>query len=83
MPLFNRPSLDDIFELLLSRKIIAGEFNKASRRINKLKNNRHKLLHNKKINTKITNRELNELYHIFAKLIVYKINALISGGNND
>ena len=50
---------------------------------NKLKNNRHKLLHNKKINTKITNRELNELYHIFAKLIVYKINALISGGNND
>lgn len=39
MPLFNQLSLDETFELLINRKIIAGEFNKASKKINKLKNN--------------------------------------------
>ena len=39
MPLFNTMSLDQAFELLLNRKIIAAEFNKASRKINKLKKN--------------------------------------------
>ena len=38
MPLFNRTSLDETFELLINSKILAGEFNKASRKINKLKN---------------------------------------------
>lgn len=37
MPLFTRMTLDEAFELLLNRKIIAGEFKQASRRINKLK----------------------------------------------
>lgn len=37
MPLFNRLTLNDAFELLLSRKIVASEFKKASRIINKLK----------------------------------------------
>lgn len=39
MPLFTRMTLDEAFELLLNRKIIASEFNKASKRINKLKEN--------------------------------------------
>lgn len=37
MPLFTKMNLDEAFELLLNRKIIAGEFKKASKRINKLK----------------------------------------------
>ncbi|MBE6760991.1 MAG: SEL1-like repeat protein [Ruminococcaceae bacterium] len=39
MSLFNRMSLDQAFELLLNRKIIAREFKQANRKINKLKNN--------------------------------------------
>ncbi len=50
---------------------------------NKLKKNRQKLIHNKKITVPITNQELNELFHLFSKLIVYKIIDLSSGGNND
>lgn len=38
MPLFNRMTLEEAFELLLNRKIIAHEFNRASKIINKLKN---------------------------------------------
>ena len=37
MSIFNRLSLDEAFELLLNRKIIAHEFKQASRKINKLK----------------------------------------------
>lgn len=37
MSIFNRITLDEAFELLLNRKIIAGEFKQASRKINKLK----------------------------------------------
>lgn len=48
-----------------------------------LKNNRHKLIHNKFISSPITNHQLDELYHLFSKLIVYKINLLINGENND
>lgn len=49
----------------------------------KLKKNRHKLIHNKKVSAPITNQELNELFHIFSKLIVYKIIDLSNGGSND
>lgn len=49
----------------------------------KLKNNRHKLIHNKKNNDKITHQELNELYHIISKVIIYKINLLCKGEQND
>ena len=37
MPLFSKMTLDEAFELLLNRKIIASEFKQASRRIHKLK----------------------------------------------
>lgn len=49
----------------------------------KLKKNRQKLIHNKRISSPISNQELNELYHIFSKLIVHKINSLTNGENND
>lgn len=39
MSIFNRMSLEDAFELLLNRKIIAHEFKQANQAINKLKNN--------------------------------------------
>ncbi len=39
MPLFNRMTLEQAFELLINRKIIAKEFGQVSRKINKLKNN--------------------------------------------
>lgn len=50
---------------------------------NKLKKNRQKLIHNKKNTVPITNQELNELFHLFSKLIIYKIIKLSNGGNND
>lgn len=37
MSIFNRLTLDEAFELLLNRKIIASEFKQASKKINKLK----------------------------------------------
>ena len=49
----------------------------------KLKKNRHKLIHNKKVSAPITNQELDELFHLFSKLIVYKIIDLSNGGSND
>ena len=49
----------------------------------KLKKNRHRLIHNKKISSPITKQELNELFHLFSKLIVYKIIDLSNGGSND
>ena len=42
----------------------------------KLKVNRHNLIHNKNIKAIITNHDLQELYHLFSKLIIYKINSL-------
>lgn len=49
----------------------------------KLKKNRQKLIHNKKVSSPITNQELNELFHLISKLIVYKIVAISEGGYND
>lgn len=49
----------------------------------KLKKNRHRLIHNKKISSPITKQELNELFHLFSKVIVYKIIDLNNGGSND
>ncbi len=39
----------------------------------KLKNNRQKLIHNKKLSNKITNQELDELYHLISKIIINDI----------
>ena len=49
----------------------------------KLKKNRQKLIHNKKVLSPITNQELNELFHLISKLIVHKIVAISEGGYND
>lgn len=49
----------------------------------KLKKNRQKLIHNKKVSSPITNQELNELFHLISKLIVHKIVAISEGGYND
>lgn len=49
----------------------------------KLKKNRQKLIHNKKVSSPITNQELNELFHLISKLIVCKIVAISEGGYND
>lgn len=49
----------------------------------KLKKNRQKLIHNKKVSSPITNQELNELFHLVSKLIVHKIVAISEGGYND
>lgn len=49
----------------------------------KLKKNRQRLIHNKKISVPITNQELNELFHLFSKVIIYKIINLSNGGKND
>lgn len=49
----------------------------------KLKKNRQKLIHNKKVSSPITNQELNELFHLVSKLIVHKIIAISEGGYND
>ena len=49
----------------------------------KLKKNRQKLIHNKKVSSPITNQELNELFHLISKLIVCKIIAISEGGYND
>lgn len=37
MPLFTRITLDDAFNLLLSRKVVGNEFKRVSKKINKLK----------------------------------------------
>lgn len=50
---------------------------------NKLKQNRQKLIHNKKITIPITNQELNELFHLFSKIIVYRIIEISNGGKYD
>lgn len=42
----------------------------------KLKKNRHNLIHNKKIKAVITKQDLQELYHLFSKLIIHKINSM-------
>lgn len=39
----------------------------------KLKNNRQKLIHNKKLQNEITNQELDELYHLISKIIINTI----------
>lgn len=49
----------------------------------KLKKNRQKLIHNKKVSSPITNQELNELFHLISKLIVHKIVAISEGDYND
>ncbi len=48
-----------------------------------LKNNRHLLIHNKKCKRTITNRELDELYHIFSKIIIHTIISVSGGEFND
>ncbi len=47
---------------------------------NKLKTNRQKLIHNKKSTVPITNQELSELFHLFSKIIIYKIIAISERG---
>lgn len=49
----------------------------------KLKKNRQRLIHNKKISAPITNQELVELFHLFSKVIIYKIIEFSNGGKND
>lgn len=49
----------------------------------KLKKNRQNLIHNKKIAVPITKQELNELFHLFSKVIIYKIIDFSNGGKND
>lgn len=39
----------------------------------KLKNNRQKLIHNKKVDKQISSQELDELYHLVSKIIIYSI----------
>ena len=50
---------------------------------NKLKQNRQRLIHNKKISAPITKQELNELFHLFSKVIIYRIIDVSNGGEND
>lgn len=48
-----------------------------------LKNNRHSLIHNKECKRIITNQELDELYHIFSKIIIHTIINMSGGEFND
>lgn len=65
-------SLQSKLEALIERLPIMFE-EKDWELFNKLKKNRHKLIHNKKISAPITNQELNELFHLFSKVLIYKI----------
>lgn len=49
----------------------------------KLKDARHKLIHNKKSKNEITEQELDELYHVISKVIVCKIISLKGDGTHD
>ena len=49
----------------------------------KLKQGRQKLIHNKKTKKEITEQELDELYHIISKVVVYKIVSLRGDEAND
>lgn len=49
----------------------------------KLKTNRQHLIHNKKTKEALTNQELNRLYHMFSKVIIYRINSLKGDKTDD
>lgn len=72
-------SLQSKLEALVTRLPITFEAEDWAL-FSKLKKNRQKLIHNKKISIPITNQELNELFHLFSKLIIYKIIDLSNGG---
>lgn len=75
-------SLQSKLEVLLERLHITFE-TLDWELFDKLKKNRQKLIHNKKITAPITNQELNELFHLFSKIIIYKIIAIGEGDYND
>ena len=49
----------------------------------KLKDARHKLIHNKKSKNEITEQELDELYHVVSRVIVCKIISIKGDGEHD
>ncbi|OLR62315.1 hypothetical protein BHF69_06265 [Anaerostipes sp. 992a] len=75
-------SLQSKLESLIDRLPITFE-DRDWELFNKLKKNRQKLIHNKKISAPITNQELNELFHLFSKVIIYRIIDISNGGKND
>lgn len=75
-------SLQSKLEALIKRLPITFE-SRDWELFNKLKQNRQKLIHNKKISAPITKQELNELFHLFSKVIIYRIIDVSNGGKND
>jgi len=75
-------SLQSKLEALIARLPITFE-DRDWELFNKLKQNRQKLIHNKKISAPITKQELSELFHLFSKVIIYRIIELSNGGKND
>lgn len=75
-------SLQSKLESLIDRLPITFE-DRDWKLFNKLKKNRQKLIHNKKISAPITNQELNELFHLFSKVIIYRIIDISNGEKND
>ena len=76
------PSVRSKLESLIDRLPIT--FEEADWELfEKLKKNRQKLIHNKKGTVPITNQELKELFHLFSKVIIYKIVDLSNGEKND
>ena len=77
-----KSSVQSKLETLISRLEVKLE-DRDWELFDKLKKNRQKLIHNKKVSSPITNQELNELFHLISKLIVHKIVAISEGGYND
>ena len=75
-------SLQSKLEALIERLPITFE-SRDWALFNKLKQNRQRLIHNKKISAPITKQELNELFHLFSKVIIYRIIDVSNGGEND
>lgn len=75
-------SLQSKLEALIDRLPITFE-SRDWELFNKLKQNRQRLIHNKKISAPITKQELNELFHLFSKVIIYRIIDISNGGKND
>ena len=75
-------SLQSKLESLIDRLPITFE-DRDWELFNKLKKNRQKLIHNKKNSASITNQELNELFHLFSKVIIYRIIDISNGEKND
>ena len=71
-------SLQSKLETLIDRLPITFE-SREWELFNKLKQNRQSLIHNKKISAPITNQELNELFHLFSKVVIYKIIDISNG----